>query len=261
MSDQTDLVKMTQIETIAVLEINRPEALNAINEAVMKELDSKLDQIAAQPEIRGVILTGAGKAFVAGADIKVQSTFNEEEGFAWGKNGNAVFRKIEKLDVPVIAAVNGYALGGGCELALACDIIVAGEKAKFGQPEVGLGITPGFGGSQRLPRRIGMGKAREMIFSGRTVNAEEAERIGLADKVVPQEELLDACLSMMNSFLKNGPKAVAYAKHAMEEGAGLVLDEALAVENQYFSKCFATEDQKEGMNAFLEKRKASFMNK
>ena len=257
-------LKLTVEDKIAVLEINRPEALNAINEEVMEELNAVLDHIADRcntGEIGGLILTGSGKAFVAGADIKVQSTFDEAGGYAWGKNGCSVFGKLEKLDVPVIAAVNGFALGGGGELALACDIIVAGEKAKFGQPEVGLGITPGFGGTQRLPRRIGMGKAKELIFSGRMVTAAEAEAIGLADKVVPQEELLNACIDMMNSFLKNGPKAVAYSKHAMNDGAGKEIDEALAVENKYFSWCFNTEDQKEGMIAFLEKRKAVFQNK
>ena len=257
-------LKLTVEEKIAVLEINRPEALNAINEEVMGELSAVLDQIADEckaGQIGGLILTGSGKAFVAGADIKVQSTLDEAGGFDWGRNGCAVFSKLEALEMPVIAAVNGFALGGGCELALACDIIVAGEKAKFGQPEVGLGITPGFGGTQRLPRRIGMGKAKELIFSGRMVTAEEAEALGLADKVVPQEELLDCCKEMMKSFLKNGPKAVAYSKLAMNEGAAMDIQDALAVENKYFSYCFNTEDQKEGMIAFLEKRKAVFKNK
>ena len=246
---------------LAVLTFNRPSALNAINEEVMDELCDAADYISQQNEIRGLIITGAGKAFVAGADIAVQSRFSEEEGLQWGKNGNAVFRLFELMDIPVIAAVNGFALGGGCELALACDIIIAGEKAKFGQPEVGLGITPGFGGTQRLMRKIGSSRAKELIFSGRMITAEEAERIGLADRVVPNEQLLDTCREMLKSFVKNAPKAVAYAKKAMNEGINLCMDEALMVESRYFSKCFATEDQKEGMNAFLEKRPAVFKNR
>ncbi len=246
---------------IAVLTINRPETLNAINEEVMDELCDAADYISAQDDIRGLIITGAGKAFVAGADIAVQSRFSEQEGFQWGKNGNAVFRLFELMDIPVIAAVNGFALGGGCELALACDIIIAGDKAKFGQPEVSLGITPGFGGTQRLMRKIGTGKAKELIFSGRMIQAEEAERIGLAERVVPNDELIPFCKEMLLSFAKNAPKAVAYAKKAMNEGSSMGLEDALLLESRYFSKCFATEDQKEGMHAFLEKRKAEFKNK
>ena len=172
-----------------------------------------------------------------------------------------MFRRIEKLEFPTIAAVNGFALGGGCELALSCDIILASEKAKFGQPEVGLGITPGFSGTQRLPRRVGVAKAKELIFSGKMIKADEAEKIGLVNAVYAPEALMDGALEMGKSFTKNAPIAVKYAKACIDRGMQMDIDDGIAVENELFAMCFATADQKEGMGAFLEKRPAAFQNK
>ena len=227
----------------------------------MEELDRRIDEVAADKNVRALILTGAGRSFVAGADIEQQSQFDLEGGREWGKNGSAIFRKLELLEIPTIAAVNGFALGGGCELALACDLILAGEKAKFGQPEVGLGITPGFSGTQRLPRRVGIGKAKELIFTGKMIKAEEAERIGLVNMVFPQEELLEGAKTLAKEILSNGPMAVKYAKAAINKGFDADMDTAIGIENEYFAMCFATEDQKEGMTAFLEKRNAEFKGK
>lgn len=256
-----EYVKYEVKDAIGILTISREKALNAINKQVMDEIAAVLEEIEADKDLRGLIITGAGRAFVAGADIASQSVMNPEEGYNWGANGNRVFRRFELLDIPVVAAVNGFALGGGCELALSTDYIIAGEKAKFGQSEVGLGITPGFGGTQRLPRKIGISKAKELLFSGRMINAQEAFELGLADKVVPQEELMDKAMEMMESFKKNAPIAVAHVKKAVNEGMQLDIDGGIKTENEYFSECFATEDQKEGMKAFLEKRPAEFKNK
>ncbi len=256
-----EYVKYEVKDAIGILTISREKALNAINKQVMDEIAAILEEIEADKELRGLIITGAGRAFVAGADIASQSVMNSEEGYNWGANGNRVFRRFELLDIPVIAAVNGFALGGGCELALSTDYIIAGEKAKFGQPEVGLGITPGFGGTQRLPRKIGISKAKELLFSGRMVTAQEAFELGLGDKVVPQEELMDKAMEMMESFKKNAPIAVAHVKKAVNEGMQLDIDSGIKTENKYFGECFATEDQKEGMKAFLEKRHAEFKNR
>ena len=248
-------------DSIATVTINIEKALNAINNQVMADLDKVLDEIKADTNIRGLILTGAGRSFVAGADIAAMSVMNEEEGFNFGVYGNGVFRKIELLDIPVIAAVNGFALGGGCELAMTSDYIVASEKAKFGQPEAGLGITPGFGGTQRLPRKIGVSKAKELIFSARVISAQEAYELGIVDKLVAPEELMDKVMELMNSFTKNAPIAVANCKKAIDEGYQLDIDGGVKTESKWFGKCFATEDQKEGMAAFLEKRPAEFKNK
>ena len=184
-----------------------------------------------------------------------------EAGRKWARRGSSVFRRIEKLEIPTIAAVNGFALGGGCELALTCDIILASEKAKFGQPEVGLGITPGFSGTQRLPRRVGIGKAKELIFSGKMIKADEAKTIGLVNEVYAPEALMDAALEMARSFTKNAPIAVKYAKACIDRGMQMDLDDGIALENEMFAMCYATADQKEGMTAFLEKRPAVFQNK
>ncbi len=246
---------------IATVTISREQALNALNRQVLEDLDKVLDEIKSDKDVRGLIITGAGRSFVAGADIAAMSTMNEQEGFDFGVFGAGVFRKIELLDIPVIAAVNGFALGGGCELAMATDYIVASEKAKFGQPEAGLGITPGFGGTQRLARKIGVSKAKELIFSARVTGAQEAYELGLVDKLVAPEELMDTVNAIMASFVKNAPIAVANCKKAIDEGYQLDIDGGVRVENKYFGKCFATEDQKEGMAAFLEKRPAEFRNK
>lgn len=246
---------------IGIITINRPKALNALNSTVLDELDKTLDGVDLE-SIRCLILTGAGeKSFVAGADIGEMSSLTKAEGEAFGKKGNDVFRKMETFPIPVIAAVNGFALGGGCELALSCDLILASEKAKFGQPEVGLGITPGFSGTQRLPRRIGIAMAKELIFSGRMIKADEAKEIGLANAVYPPETLMDAAMEMARSFAKNAPIAVKYAKACIDRGMQMDIDGGIACENELFAMCFATADQKEGMGAFLEKRPATFENK
>ena len=235
---------------IATLTLNRPKVLNAINYDLLKELGELLDQAAADDSLRVLILTGSGKAFAAGADIAQQAGMDQEEAAKWGRYGSGIFRRLECFPIPTLAVVNGYALGGGCEMAMACDLILAGEKAKFGQPETGLGITPGFSGTQRLLRRVGVSKAKELIYTGRMIDAQEALQIGLADRIYPDDQLQ-----------ANAPVAVRYAKCAINEGAQADIDTAIAIENKWFSKCFATQDQKEGMQAFLEKRKATFINK
>lgn len=246
---------------IAVATINRPKALNALNSEVLTDLDELVSAVKADADIRALVITGSGeKAFVAGADIGEMSTLTKEGGEAFGKHGNDVFRAIETLPIPTIAAVNGFALGGGCELALSCDIILASEKAKFGQPEVGLGITPGFSGTQRLPRRVGVAKAKELIFSGKMIKADEAKEIGLVNAVYAPEALMDSALEMAKSFTKNAPIAVKYAKACIDRGMQMDIDDGIAVENELFAMCFATADQKEGMGAFLEKRPANFQN-
>ncbi len=242
----------------AVITINRPEVLNALNRQVLDELDAALDEVIKDEEIRALIITGEGRAFVAGADIAVQSTFDVEGGRAWGRRGSAIFRKLEKLEVPTIAAVNGFALGGGCELALACDLIIASTKAKFGQPEVGLGIMPGFSGTQRLPRRIGIARAKELIFTGELISGQEAAEIGLANKVVEPSELMGATDELANKIIKNAPVAIKYAKACIDRGMDVDMDNGIATENELFAMCFATEDQKKGMLAFLNKRPVEF---
>lgn len=247
-----------------ILTINRPEALNALNGEVLEELDQVLDQInekAEHEDLRVLILTGAGRAFVAGADIAVQSVFDYDDALAWGRNGSRIFQKLENLPMVTIAAVNGFALGGGCELALACDLILAGEKAKFGQPEVGLGIIPGFSGTQRLVRKIGSFKAKELILTGDHIGAAEAERIGLVNKTVAQEKLMEEAVAMAENIAKNAPIAVKLAKKAMNLTQEVGLSEGIAAENVLFAECYKTEDQKCGMQAFLKKEEAVFQNK
>lgn len=246
---------------IAIVKINRPKALNALNSKTLTELDSIIQEISEDKDIYVVILTGEGKAFVAGADISEMKDLNAVEGKAFGILGNKVFRNLEKLDVPVIAAVNGFALGGGCELAMACDIRIASSKAKFGQPEVSLGITPGFGGTQRLSRLVGEGIAKELIYTCDMIKAEEALRVGLVNKVVEPELLLDEAKSMANKIAKNAPIAIAQCKVAINRGLQMDIDNALAFESEAFGLCFSTEDQKEGMTAFVEKRDKSFHNR
>lgn len=257
----TDKVKIKNIDNIYVLTIDRQEALNALNKEVLADLEVAVDTVIRDEAARVMILTGAGRSFVAGADIGVQSVFEAIDGRKWGHNGSVLFRKIEKMSIPTIAAVNGFALGGGCELALACDLIVASNKAKFGQPEVGLGITPGFSGTQRLPRRVGMAKAKELIYTGKMIRADEAERIGLANQVVEPEELMNAALEMAREISANAPIAVKYSKAAINRGIETDIETGIAIENELFALCFSSEDQKEGMTAFLEKRKAEFKNK
>lgn len=248
---------------IAVATINRPKALNALNSQVLEDIDQLVEQVKADDEIRALVITGSGeKAFVAGADIGEMSTLTKAEGEAFGKKGNDVFRKLETLPVPTIAAVNGFALGGGCELSMACDIRLASEKAKFGQPEVGLGITPGFGGTQRLARLVGPGMAKQMVYTARNIKADEALRIGLVNAVYPLAELYAAAEKLASQIAANAPIAVRAAKKAINEGLDLPMDEAVVVEEKAFGSCFETADQQEGMGAFLEKRKHEpFTNK
>ena len=241
---------------VAIATVNRPNALNALNSAVLDDLNEMLDTVAADGEIRVLVLTGAGeKAFVAGADIAEMSTLTKAEAEAFGKKGNDVFRRLETLPIPVIAAVNGYALGGGCELSMACDIRICSDTAVFGQPETGLGITPGFGGTQRLSRLVGPGMAKQMIYSAKNVKADEAYRIGLVNAVYPKEELMPAAEKLALSIASNAPIAVRACKQAINEGLDAPMDEAIVIEERLFGSCFETEDQREGMGAFLEKRK------
>ena len=246
---------------VRVIKINNPEALNALNTAILKELDAAFTEVAEDNGILAVVLTGEGRAFVAGADISEMKSKNAIEGEIFGKLGASVFRKIELLPKPVIAAVNGFALGGGCELAMSCDIRLASTKAKFGQPEVGLGITPGFSGTQRMPRLIGMGKAKELIYTADIIGAAEAYRIGLVNHVYEPEALMEEAMKMAEKIASKAPIAVKNSKEAINRGIQTDMDSAVAIEAYLFGLCFASEDQKEGMTAFFEKRKANFQNK
>jgi len=244
---------------LGILYINRPEAMNALNEELLQELSTAIDDIGNDEEIQVLIITGAGnKAFVAGADIKQMQPFNAVRGRIFGQLGQEVFRKVEVLAKPVIAAVNGFALGGGCELAMAADIRLASEKARFGQPEVGLGITPGFGGTQRLSRLVGEGRAKEMIFTGEMISAEEAYRIGLVNHIYPAETLLDEAKKLARKIMANAPLAVQFSKAAINQGMQTDIQTAMSIEADLFGLCFSTEDQKKGMEAFLNKEKPQF---
>ena len=248
---------------VATVTISRPEALNALNTATLKELDDAFVQLEGNADVYTVIVTGAGdKSFVAGADIAEMKDKDVAAAAEFARVGNAVFSRIEKFRCPVIAAVNGFALGGGCELSMACDIRIASTKALFGQPEVGLGITPGFGGTQRLARLVSPGIAKELIYSCRNVKADEALKIGLVNSVVEPEQLMETAVSMAQTICKKAPLAVSYAKKAINEGLQLDIDGGIAVEVREFGNCFATEDQKIGMTAFLNKEKGvQFKNK
>ena len=246
-------------EGIGVLTISSPATLNALNTNILGEIDAFVSALDVN-NTRVLIITGEGKSFVAGADIAQMSNLNEEEGYNFGKFGAMVFKKIEDLAIPVIAAVNGFALGGGCELAMACDIRVASAKARFGQPEVNLGIIPGFSGTYRLSKLVGQGIAKELIYTGDHIMADEALRIGLVNKVVAPEELMDTVLQMAERILTSAPVAVRLAKKCINENYDLTATEAIELENRYFGQCFATADQKEGMAAFLGKRQATFRN-
>lgn len=240
---------------VAVLTIDRPKALNALNPEVLADLKAAFEGID-QNAVRCVVLTGAGdKSFVAGADIGSMSTMTKAEGEAFGKKGNDVFRKLETFPIPVIAAVNGFALGGGCEISMSCDIRICSENAVFGQPEVGLGITPGFGGTQRLARIVGPGMAKQMIYTARNIKADEALRIGLVNAVYPQAELMAAAEKMASGIAKNAPIAVRNCKKAINDGLEVGMDEAIVIEEKLFGDCFETEDQKYGMAFFLDKNK------
>ena len=242
---------------VTVMTISAPKSLNALNSTILKEIDTFISGLDASTRV--LIITGDGeKSFVAGADISEMAHLDEPQGTEFGRLGAQVFRKIETLPIPVIAAVNGFALGGGCELAMACDIRICSSNAKFGQPEVGLGIIPGFSGTYRLPKLIGQGYAKEMIYTGKVIRSDEALRIGLVNAVYEQPELMGKAIEMAQMMLKCAPVAITLAKQSINEGYDLDADGAIGLENKLFGKCFATCDQKEGMDAFLNKRKAEF---
>ena len=250
-----EFVLYEQKGAVGIITINREKALNALNSTVLEEIDAALDGVDLET-VRCLILTGAGqKSFVAGADIGEMSTLTKAEGEAFGKKGNDVFRKLETFPIPVIAAVNGFALGGGCEISMSCDIRICSDNAVFGQPEVGLGITPGFGGTQRLARIVGPGMAKQMIYSARNIKADEALRIGLVNAVYPQEELMAAAEKLAGTIAKNAPIAVRNCKKAINEGLEVDMDQAIVIEEKLFGDCFETEDQKYGMAFFLDKNK------
>jgi enoyl-CoA hydratase len=243
---------------VSTLTVNRPDSLNALDQTVLNAMAAAIDQLA-HDKPRCLIVTGAGdKAFVAGADIAAMQSMTASEAKSFARLGQGTFAALEALPFPVIAAVNGFALGGGCELALACDFIYASDKAKFGQPEVKLGILPGFGGTQRLSRRVGLGIARELIYSGRMIGPEEALRIGLCNAVVPRRELFERATETARAIAAVGPGAVAAAKRVMREGADRDLRAAIELEASAFASCFELYDQKEGMSAFLSKREPKF---
>ncbi|MEN6391760.1 MAG: short-chain-enoyl-CoA hydratase [Syntrophomonas sp.] len=246
-------------DRIAVLYVNRPEALNALNSDTLRDIQAAVAEVEKDESIDVLIITGAGdKAFVAGADIAYMQTLTAMEGREFGILGQKVFSDIEDLDKPVIAAVNGFALGGGCELAMCCDFRVASNKARFGQPEVGLGITPGFGGTQRLPRLVGAGMAKELLYTADVIGADEALRIGLVNHVVEPVVLLDYVKGLARRISGKGQNAVCLCKAAVNAGLQTDIDRAMTIEADVFGLCFSTTDQKEGMGAFIEKRKAVF---
>lgn len=258
MQDYQNVLVATK-DGITTVTINRPSAMNALNSATLQELDAVFAELLTDAATKAVIVTGAGdKAFVAGADLGEMSKMTALEGRAFGDLGHKVFDAIENFPKVVIAAINGYALGGGCELAMACDIRLASTKAKFGQPEVTYGIIPGFGGTQRLPRLIGKGLAKQYIYTGDMFDAEEAHRIGLVNVVTTPEELITAAEAMLAKILKKSPLAVTSAKDVIDRGLEMTQDLGMKYEAQAFGVCFATEEQKEGMAAFLEKRKPNF---
>jgi len=249
-------------DEIAFVTINRPDKLNALNDQVMIDLAHAVERIATEGGIKGAILTGSGpKSFVAGADIGDLSRQGPFDGKARAQRGQAVLRRLETCGKPVIAAINGFALGGGCELAMACHIRIASENAKFGQPEVKLGIAPGYGGTQRLPRLVGKGVAMQLILTGEMIDAQEAYRIGLVNKVVPAADLLAESEKMMRGILAMGPLAVRLSMEAIDSGLEMTLDEGLLLEANHFGLLAATQDMKEGTTAFLEKRAARFQGR
>ena len=248
-------VTVEQKDAVTVVTIDRPQALNALNPEVLADLKAAFEGID-QNATRCVVLTGAGeKSFVAGADIGSMSTMTKAEGEAFGKLGNDIFLMIENFPLPVIAAVNGFALGGGNELAMSCDIRICSDNAMFGQPEVGVGITPGFGGTQRLARLVSVGMAKQLLYTARNIDANEALRIGLVNAVYPQAELMDAALKLASQVAKNAPIAVRGCKKAVNEGLQVSIDKAVAIEEKIFGDCFETHDQVEGMTCFLSKEK------
>lgn len=260
MAVENDVVLWEDHGDYAVITVNRPKALNALNAAVMDGLAELFRTRGHREGLRAIIVTGAGKAFVAGADISAMREYTVAQAETFARKGQTLSEAIEALPVPVIAAVQGYALGGGCELAMACDIILAGPYAKFGQPEVNLGVIPGFGGTQRLVRRVGLAKAMDLCLTGRIIKAEEAVQMGLASRLVG-EDVLGAAVEVAQAIAKKGPVAVRLARRALNEYADGSLSAGLAGERSLFAMCFATSDQREGMAAFVEKRAAQFTGK
>lgn len=246
---------------VAVVKMNRPKALNALNSETLNDLSNIFDELERNEAVSVILLTGEGKAFVAGADISEMADLNAEQARGFARLGQSVFTQIERCVKPTIAAVNGFALGGGCELSLACDIRLASDKAKFGQPETGLGITPGFAGTQRLPKVVGVAKAKELIYTSMVIGAEEALRIGLVNHVYPLESLMEEALKMAQKIAEAGQLAVRYSKAAIDTGLNMNAAAGSAIEESYFGLCFATEDQKGAMKAFLNKEKYEFQNR
>src|SRR3954471_3207085 len=253
-----ELLTFDVADRIATITVNRPDKLNALNDALMDELRTAIAEARRRNDVGAVLLTGAGRAFVAGADIAELADQRAVEGKARAQRGQRVFRRFETSPKPTLAAVNGFALGGGCELAMACHIRIASDRAKFGQPEVKLGIVPGYGGSQRLPRLVGKGRALELLLTGEMIDAAEAHRIGLVNRVVAPEALIEASRAMLSTIIAQGPLAVAHCIEAVDRGHDMSLDDAIALEASYFGMLSATNDKAEGMRAFLEKRPATF---
>lgn len=256
-----DFIRLEKDGPVAVITIDRPKALNALNSQTLAELDQAIGEVAADTNLRALIITGGGeKAFVAGADISEMAAYSTAQALAFAQRGHKVFMALEQLAIPTIAAVNGFALGGGCELALACDLVYASEKAKLGLPEVSLGVIPGFGGTQRLSRLLGRQRAKELIFTADMIDAAKAKEFGLVLDVLPAADLLAHCKKIAGTIAKRGPVAVAQAKRAIEQGADLSLSAGNELERQAFGLLFGTTDQKEGMAAFVAKRPPEFKN-
>jgi enoyl-CoA hydratase len=253
-----DTITLHVADRVATITVNRPDKLNALNDRVIAELGDAIDSARGNADVGGVILTGAGRAFVAGADIAELEQHGAVSARALAERGQRVFERFENSPKPTIAAVNGFALGGGCELAMACHIRLASESAKFGQPEVKLGLLPGYGGTQRLPRLVGRGRALQLLLTGELIDAAEAYRIGLVNRVVPAAELMDAARAMLQTMLTNAPLALAQCIAAVNHGADATLGDALALEATAFGLLAATDDKREGTRAFLEKRAAKF---
>lgn len=251
-------LKITRDSNIVVITLSRVKSLNSLNRELLSELNEAIDVTAANDFNKGLIITGEGGNFAAGADINEQKDFSIKEAELWSKSGALIFRKLELLDIPTIAAVDGYALGGGCELALSCDMIFASKNAKFGQPEVKLGVIPGFSGTVRLSRRIGASKALELILSGEIISANEAKSIGLVNRVFDDKELMQRTISFLNKTAEYGPTAIKNAKIAIRYGSEMNISEAIRYENQLFSLCYANGEGNEGMHAFIEKREPEF---
>lgn len=243
---------------IAIVTIDRPKAMNALDEATIDELAQAVEQISAKAEVRGMMITGEGRAFIAGADISKMPSMSPEDAERFSVKGSQLFRRIETLPIPVVAAVNGFALGGGCELMLACDFAIASNKARFGQPEVNLGIIAGFGGTQRLSRKVPYGIAMELLMNGDMIDAAEAHRVGLVNRVVEPEALIEETKNALQKILSRGPIAVKNTKLAIQRGLDMTIEEGLAEESRLFGECFSSEDAREGVTAFLEKRAADF---